>query len=92
MTSIFKLLEHFYRHHRLLHLYDLMDYLNFLSVHFQIQTKQGDTKLNCNAFPPWGVGVSVKQSEAALKVSHVNTKELSSHAQLYYRRRERAVM
>lgn len=36
-------------------------------------------------------GVSVPQSEAALKVSYVHTKELSSHAQLYYGRRERAV-
>lgn len=31
-------------------------------------------------------GVSVPQSEAALKVSYVSTKELSSHAQLYYAR------
>lgn len=34
-------------------------------------------------------GVFAPQSEAALKVSYVNTKELSSHAQLYYGRREK---
>lgn len=55
-----------------------------------VKTKQrhDGTKWNYDVFHAGGL---CALSEAALKVSCVNTKGLSSHAQLYYGRRERAV-